>query len=176
MIIEAGHALPGVMRLELIHAEGTRGHGETAGTTGVSAGNVLRRIADDDHVFGSEVDALQVAQSLDGDGTEMIAIFSVVAKGTIIEVRINTEALKLQERTTAEVAREQSKVDVPMASQRVEQRLHGGQQATSEGVRAEPTLKVTKVGLTILVSTSLGHLGTRISEELAHNAAIRGTR
>ncbi len=100
------------MREQLLGAECACGHSHTTSANGCGAGDVFGRIADDDDIAASKGTAFSTRHALDGDGAKVIAVFGIIAKGSIGEEMVNTEAGKFQLGTSAEISREKAKMQM----------------------------------------------------------------
>ena len=103
------------------HAEGSRRHPDGHDTDSSSARNIMRRVADDEHVFRSSGPEAARARSIERERHERIAIGGVVAECSALEVAPQVEMLELDASAFLEISGEQREEHIGSCTERIEQ-------------------------------------------------------
>jgi len=83
----------GIERGELLDGEGAGGDGDGFRADGFAAGDVVRRIADDEDALGREIDAELFLGAAQRERPKFVAEMAVVGEGAELEVLPETEML-----------------------------------------------------------------------------------
>ena len=96
---------------------------------GSSACDVVRRIADDEHVGRPKSDSVMFSRPTQGMRAQVVPVFRIVGKGPKSEVLPQIELSELDLSSAPQIAGKQSLSDKPALSDRIDDRADAGQYA-----------------------------------------------
>ena len=118
------------MRTKLFQRVATGRHRDGACANGFSAGDVVRCVADDEHLVRDKFPSMVGGGTAQRMWPELVAIFRIVGKSAERESRPETEMAEFDLRANLQVARQQALCDVRPASDVVDDFGDTGQHAS----------------------------------------------